>query len=239
MHRYLSRQLDLILWSLFSPDCPACENKSVPGGLCSSCQIIQPILEPLCSVCSRVLEADAEFCSGCEVTKSNPIDKLYSAYWLTEEAKKIIHLVKYQGRFEWLSVFMQEGMIESVPRRYVNRTLVSVPIHSAKFFKRGFNQSELLSSSLSKYWGLPVSDGLIKKKETISQSYLNRKEREFNLKDCFNWNPKKKVPKRVILVDDIATTGETLRSCARVLKSVGVESIEAWTLFRTIPPPAG
>ncbi len=110
--------------------------------------------------------------------------------------------------------------------------LIPVPLHASAFWKRGFNQSEWIARELSRGSKVPLlGDALVKKRHTAAQSTLSRNEREANLRGCFKWLGKK-VPKEIVLVDDVFTTGSTLAACSAAAQSAGVEKIHTWTLFR-------
>lgn len=108
-----------------------------------------------------------------------------------------------------------------------------VPIHPRKLKLRGYNQAELLAKALSFNLGLPCMDLLSKKKETKPQSKLNREERLKNILGVFEPKPSIMVfGKRILLVDDVITTGATASECARVLKKMGAEKVYVLALAR-------
>lgn len=107
--------------------------------------------------------------------------------------------------------------------------ILSVPLYKDKQKNRGYNQSLLISKYLSKELSIPeMSVLLLKVKNTKSQSTLPRKERKNNIIDAFQVkNPEKIKGKRILIIDDIYTTGFTLNECSRVLKESGAESVVA------------
>jgi ComF family protein len=181
------------------------------------------------------IEKNRSLCGTCDEVKDYPLNKIRSSLWFTEEAKIIMHLVKFQNRFEWLHVF--EEYLQAFPFPYVGRgfTCVPVPIHNKKFLTRGFNQSEIFVNWIAKRFFWEISLGLEKTEETPPQSILSKKERRSNLASAFKWNSNFKIPEKIILVDDILTTGETLKACAKVLKAQGVKEVYGWTVFRAKP----
>ncbi len=108
--------------------------------------------------------------------------------------------------------------------------LTPVPLTKTKLLKRGFNQSEILAKTISELTGYKIFNGLEKIKETKDQAELEFKERLQNLKFAFKL--KEKPPQYVILIDDIKTTGTTLKECARLLKENGTKEIIALTILR-------
>ncbi len=99
-----------------------------------------------------------------------------------------------------------------------------------KILQRGFNQAEILAETISKLSQIPLNKSLIKIKETKDQAELNFQQRQENVK--FAFSVKEKPPPKVILIDDIKTTGATLRECAKVLKKNGTKNIIALTILR-------
>lgn len=235
MFRFLSAWIDQLLWFLFAPDCPVCGQLSSCGGLCRRCEVICPITQQLCFLCGFQTINHQSICIDCEEKTNHPVERIHSLLWFNEEARRIFHLIKYQRRFEWFSIFEKTLEKTSCPEVFDGAKLVPVPIHPDKFLERGFNQSDLLAGILSKTWNMEISEGLIKTIQTLPQSQLGRRERLLNLKNCFSWERNRPVPKNIVLIDDVLTTGETLRRCGLTLKAAGAEHIYAWTLFRTIP----
>lgn len=102
-----------------------------------------------------------------------------------------------------------------------------------RFKERGFNQSEWLARKLAEVFGMKVDvSGLRKVRETPPQSTLSLHDRKINLCDAFEWNPKIAISSSVCLIDDILTTGETIKACQQVLRRAGAREIVAWTLFK-------
>jgi len=111
--------------------------------------------------------------------------------------------------------------------------IVPVPLHWRRFVKRRYNQSAELARCLSDISGVPcVPDLLMRTKATSSQDGLNRIERHENQRDVFAVNNRRYIPKRVILIDDVMTTGATLCACAEVLRNNGVQKIDVLVLAR-------
>lgn len=105
--------------------------------------------------------------------------------------------------------------------------ITSVPMHPQGQRKRGYNQSELLAASLARTLHLPHYQLLYKRKMTKKQAGLTRKERLINIKSSFAVRGKIRIPHRVLLVDDVTTTGATLQECAKTLKQAGVREVYA------------
>lgn len=108
--------------------------------------------------------------------------------------------------------------------------LTFVPLTFKKYLQRGFNQSEVLAKGIAKNLNFKIFSGLIKIKDTKDQAELNSEQRLTNLANAFSL--KEKPPKKIIIIDDIKTTGATLKECARVLKNGGAQEIIALTILR-------
>lgn len=138
--------------------------------------------------------------------------------------------IKYKDRREYLDFYAQAMNIRFAKRVQVwgVEALVPVPIHSSRRRERGFNQAEELAERLSDYWGFPVDTKLlVRKKKTLPQRDLGPSQRLKNLQEAFALHPSvsDKIPKSVIIIDDIYTTGSTVEACSRILKKAGVKRI--------------
>jgi ComF family protein len=115
--------------------------------------------------------------------------------------------------------------------------LIPVPLHVKKLRERGFNQSLLLANALGTRHELPVNFSLLKRcKSTLTQTGLNKKAREENIKGAFIVTDKKKVAgNNIILIDDVYTTGATINECAQTLLKAGAQKVAVLTLARVLP----
>ena len=99
--------------------------------------------------------------------------------------------------------------------------------------KRGFNQCEVIAKHLSEELNIPVSKSLIKIKDTKEQKSLSKEERYKNIKDAFEIRDKKILNKRILLIDDVVTTGATLLECEKIFKKYNVEEITVLTIAKS------
>ncbi len=145
--------------------------------------------------------------------------------------KEAIHYMKFHGR---RSLARELGHLLSNLEIPSVEAVIPVPLSKKRLVQRGFNQSYLLASSVSKRLTVPLLDDLLlKTRDTPPQSLLTREERLKNQKGSFKVNSKyKKIPQRVVLVDDVVTTGATVNECARILKKEGVNQVYVITLAR-------
>lgn len=113
--------------------------------------------------------------------------------------------------------------------------ILPVPLHRSRLRQRGFNQAVLLGSKISSHLSIPMrSDILLRTKATEPQVELSAAERKLNVKDAFSVKSSEQlIGKRILLIDDVITTGSTMNECAKELKKAGAEMIIATTVART------
>jgi ComF family protein len=109
--------------------------------------------------------------------------------------------------------------------------LCDVPLHKHKMRVRGFNQSEILAKQIAKRKGLIFENLLNRRIDTVTQVGLTREERENNLREAFVVN--NSVPKNILIIDDVFTSGSTLNQCARVLKESGAEKVYGFVFAKS------
>jgi ComF family protein len=111
--------------------------------------------------------------------------------------------------------------------------IVPVPLHRSRLRERGFNQALELAEPLSAALGIPLrSDWLARSRATAAQSDLDAVARRRNLRGAFDVTNVSAVPSHVALVDDVMTTGTTVRECARVLRGTGIARVDVWAIAR-------
>jgi ComF family protein len=153
------------------------------------------------------------------------IDKIYAgaSYENSPQLHKAIHAFKYRS-INSLADEMVKIMNRNIPD-IDGAVVVPVPLHWTRKFSRGFNQSELLMKSLN----IPITNLLRRTRPTGHQMKRDKSERLTALKDAFRCTAKNPPPK-VILIDDLSTTGATLDECAKSLKLAGVEQVLGWVI---------
>ena len=139
-----------------------------------------------------------------------------------------MHRFKYSNRRDYAPVLAREayGMHADWIRRIQPQMIVPVPLHPARRRTRGYNQAELLAGEVSRLSGIPMdADLLIRTHNTDRQRALNPQERKNNLKNAFQTSKKIVQLEKVLLIDDIYTTGSTIEACARALRASGISRI--------------
>jgi len=157
--------------------------------------------------------------------------------------KNLIKLFKYQPFVKELVIPLTSliithfQLIEKSTADFVNFILVPVPLERKKLKWRGFNQAEEIGKELANFFGIPlITNCLIKIKETLPQVELSDEERRENIKGAFLVKDKELIKnKKILLVDDVYTTGATMEECARVLKKAGAKEVIGIVIARAVP----
>jgi ComF family protein len=150
--------------------------------------------------------------------------------------RRAVHHLKY-GHFKALAAPLGQLLAQYVESWPVAAdVLVPVPLHSRRLRERGYNQSALLAAEVGKRNGLPlVTDSLVRLRHTKSQvKTADAEERQRNLAGAFGCRNAKLAGKRVLVVDDVCTTGATLNSCATALRAAGAASVWGLALAREV-----
>ena len=231
--------------TIFPPQCPACSDilrEQLLDIFCPECRRkIKFIDESICPVCGRPFFASAalsHICGDCLVRKPH-FQVARSMAGFETIIMEAIHQFKYGHKLavgEALGVLMANFSFPFFDCQGYD-LMLPVPLHIKKLRERGFNQSLLLARQLANKWTIPVDFSLLKRQKfTLSQTGLNKKEREENIRGAFVVSDKKKVTgKKIILVDDVYTTGATLNECAKTLRKAGAVEVAVLTLARVIP----
>lgn len=227
---------------VYPPHCGVCggELNRGDGVICEACwRSLETIAPPFCQKCGLPLSSQNNLCSACEVREH--MFSFARSYGLFDELfQKIIHLFKYRRKLsltEPLSSLMTQ-MVKADLRFSCLEAVIPVPLHPVKRRARGFNQSELLAQNLSRAMGWPLLRGaLLRAVNTPSQSKLSLKERMTNVRDAF-WvkDPREVQDKRILLVDDVLTTGSTADACSSVLLAAGAIQVSVVTAARAAEP---
>ena len=143
--------------------------------------------------------------------------------------------LKYRGKVS-LAKSLGQLMLAALPVAVEIDLVIPVPLHPSRLREREFNQSLLLADQVAKHLGRPLSfTNLVRTAPSEPQSTLSRKERMKNLRRAFAVRrPESIARKRVLLIDDVLTTGTTVNECAKVLRTAGAEAVFVLTLARTV-----
>ncbi len=227
------RALSALLGLLFPPRCVVCQR--VGDWICPECLPAFPHLqEPLCARCSAPVQEGTALCVGCQ-REPLRLGGGRSVAPFRGPARAAIHLLKYRH-----ALSLAEPLGTLMARRWAARgapvdLVVPVPLHPARFRARGYNQAALLAWAVGRRLGLPVDEGaLLKVRATKAQMALGLEERRANVQGAFIAREERVGGQRVLLVDDVCTTGATLEACADALRAGGAREVWALTLARTV-----
>lgn len=202
--------------------CPACV-----GGMLR-------LSPPLCPVCGRPMIRE-EWCASCRRWKLD-IDGIRSPFAFQGVLRQAIHRFKYGG-FRALAPPLAELLARDLESKPLPaEVLVPVPLHARRLRERGYNQSALLARELGRLTRLPVNEEtLFRHRNSRAQVRTpDSEERRANVSGVFGCSDGGLSGRRVLLIDDVCTTGATLNSCAIALKTEGIASVWGLALAREI-----
>lgn len=230
------KKIILKMAALLWPEvCPFCQ-RVCRTGICASCRRTVEKLrvrEPRCMQCGKPLRrVEQEYCHDCMHT-CHYYEKGISLWLHRPPVNTSIYQFKYHNQRRY-GMYYAEEIVKVHGRTILNwdpDLLIPIPLHPKRKRKRGFNQAEILAKELGSRLGIKVdSSSLIRKLNTDPQKKLGHSERKRNLKHAFALQKNMTGVKKVVLVDDIYTTGNTIDSAAKVLKSAGVEKVYFLTI---------
>lgn len=198
--------------------------------LCGRCRMAmpEPLTEPRCKKCGKPLDAEEqEYCYDCGAYE-HFYDRGMGIFLYEDPLKSALMRLKYKGRKEYgvflgkLLCLYGEGFVGQIRPQVI----VPVPIHRRKKSLRGYNQAEVLARELSRGLSIPIrTDLVLRKKFTKAQKELSRKDRKKNLSRAFAVKKEAGEYERILIVDDIYTTGSTVNAIAKKMKNAGVRNV--------------
>lgn len=210
--------------------CPLCEQSGQAGVLCELCRSwLEPLSDP-CPGCGAP-HTLTTYCGRCQKNPP-PWQQLQVAWPLTGASRFLIHQMKYHQDNASLRALAEAWWLQQSGRlNLAMDALVPVPLHRRRLDERGFNQAHWLATQWSRRSGIPLWLGARKVRPTPKLEGLNRRQRKAALAGVFAVD--KPVPARLVMVDDVLTTGATAAELARQLTAAGARHLDLWTLART------
>lgn len=232
--------LDKIVGIFFPSHCLACEKIISKNALfCDVCwPKLQFITDPKCAICAYPFEIELKFastiCSKCIADKP-AFDRVITLFRFNEILSKAIGDLKYRDQ-TFLAKKLARILAPKIKSEIENCDIFCVvPLHLKKLRKRKFNQALLIAKKISTSKLIP--DLLWRLVDTVPQVMLKKKQREKNLKKVFLVNKKYREfvrGKKVLLLDDVMTTGATLHNCAKALKKFGAKEVVVVVIAKTV-----
>jgi competence protein ComFC len=222
------RMLDFI----YPPVCAGCGKPGV--AFCENClRKTVPIKDPVCKICGKSI-LQPGICSSC---KSNPPPYTALRSWaeFDDPLREALHSLKYKSNLGVVEIFVDKLTTMVAQNDWNFDIIVPVPTSKMHERERGYNQAKMIALPLSWKLHIPLADNVVTRiKATESQIHLSNEERFKNLEGAFSANSAKLKTKKVLLVDDIVTTGATMISCSKTLLEAGCSSIYCVTVAQTI-----
>lgn len=240
--------LDALSSVLFPAPCRICGAILTNASLipiCTQClERFVPVPEPMCEKCGRPFVSDAAadaiqpLCRLCRLD-SFAFERARNFGIYDDALSSAVVLLKYEGvkrLGEWFALRLADMARHDTVKWPVD-LVVPVPLHPDRQRERGYNQAELIARPLAKELGLPFGSYLlVRTRPRPAQLVLSRTERWTSVRGAYATREGARVDNlRVLLVDDVMTTGATLDSCSRALKKAGAKSIVALTVARVMP----
>lgn len=219
---FFSKALDTFDDALYPLDCTCdvCGEELVEDTryrLCSECIANLPFAKGhICLNCGMPLDDESDYCNRCQNQKSSFV-KNRSPLVYDGEVKRMIHKLKFGKKkyiAQTLGALMADKYLES---GMDSEIIVFVPMTESELKKRGFNQAELLAMEVGRRLDIPVLPALVKIKDTSQQKELKGKDRASNLEGAFACLFEQVKGRKILLVDDVFTTGATANECANTL----------------------
>lgn len=227
-----------LLVLLYPQRCPFCDEvlgrEEKKELCCSSCREKLPWVKgPVCMKCGKpVGSAEAEYCPDCQ--KSHHIfDQGAAVFTYSGCMPGSIYRLKASNRRDYIDFFAAAMKRQSGKylKRWQPQVILTVPMHPRKRAARGYNQAELLAERFGELTGIPVDQNILCCiRKTKVQKSLGRSARQKNLRGSFVVQKDLGNLRRVLVIDDVYTTGSTMDEIARTLKKAGVEQVYFWVL---------
>lgn len=217
------------LRQLYPDRCPVCDRVLFHTLICPECaKKLKYIKQPVCYTCGKPLaDARREYCADC-MKRKHEFCQGKAVFYYQGQMQGILYRYKYSNRRDYTEFLASEAarIYGGWARQCGIEAVMPIPLSKKKKRQRGYNQAELFARRFAQLAGLPFQAGqLARIRNTIPQKQLSVEERKNNLKNAFKIVKNVVNLKKVLLVDDIYTTGSTIDAAASALKQAGVQEI--------------
>ncbi len=217
--------------------CPFCQEllEEEWSECCNLCyNRLTQLTESYCSRCGKPIEAEESQCYDCD-RLTHAYKQGRSLYLYEATIKHSLLGLKFQGR-TWIGLKFGNMMRDfySEQNLWIVDAIIPVPLHFIRYLGRGYNQAEILARPMADAFGIPVyTNVLYRLRYTKPQKFLDDEERQKNMCDAFRIPSRRQSVirgKRILLIDDIYTTGATIDACARTLQENGAAEVYFMTM---------
>jgi len=236
----LGRYRQLIAAKLFDNirgnQCLLCLQAAETRCLCPACLADLPWQGHACTVCALPLPEESDTCICAECQLSPPVwQGAQAAFHYQFPVDRLIAAFKYQHQLALTDLFADFIAARITPDAQPT-LIVPVPLHPHRLRERGYDQTLLLAQALARLTGLACNATTLQRlRDTPMQKTLDRDARRANLAGAFACHGRALTGQRILLVDDVLTTGATLSVLSEVLLNAGAESVHALVIARTLP----
>ena len=229
---HLARAASHWAHALLPPRCLVCTEPGADGiDLCAACREALPWNRCACARCGLPLALAAPACPAC-LRRPPPFAATAAVFRYGFPLDRLVPRFKFHGDLAAgaLLAGLLAPTLAAAPRP---QALVPVPLHRRRLRERGYDQALELARPLARALDVPLlADALRRTRATAAQSTLRAGARRRNVRGAFGVSASARWPAHVALVDDVMTTGATLRECARVLRAAGVARVDVWVAAR-------
>lgn len=202
-----------------------------PHGTCGRCMVKLPFIQNPCLGCGKEMIGEGRFCIRCKENRKS-FDTAYACFTYLGDCKMIVHRLKY-GNKRYLAKFLSVFMVDRYMATPQNAEVITwVSMHPSKLKKRGYDQAELLAKETALRLGLPCEQLVECVKLHKNFAQLGADERREEARSAFTCTSQVK-GKRILVIDDVLTTGSTMDAVAHVLKKAGAKEVVGLTLCST------
>lgn len=225
----LEKYMRSLLTQLYPNRCPVCGKVLHDTLICAECRKkLKYVKQPTCFSCGKPLADDSrEYCVDCR-KRAHEFCQGKAVFCYQGPVRDMLYRYKYSNRRDYTEFFAQEAerMYAGWIKQCAVEAIVPIPLSKKKKRRRGYNQAEIFAKRLAELNGLPcITKLLIRTRDTAPQKQLSVQERKNNLKNAFKITENIVKLSRVLLVDDIYTTGSTIDAAALALKQAGMEEV--------------
>jgi ComF family protein len=231
--------MDWLLDCLLPRHCLVCGRLAGAENLCAPCAAELPRTGEVCRRCALALPGNPGATCGDCLTSQPPWERAVAALDYRYPVRQLVQRFKFNRSLasgEVLAGELSRAVLDADEKPDV---IAPVPLHGWRFFRRGYNQADLIARRLGRDLGVRVDAGLLRRRRrTAAQTGLDAVQRRRNMRGAFRAAPRSgtTMPRCVALVDDVMTTGATLEACTRALLRAGARSVLLWVVARAPPP---